>query len=124
MRTMIAGALLCLTGCTNNTEPSQVCTLIGCDDGLGVQVTHTLQHSFRVNVRAGTQTIHTFLCDPGQPCQAFIRDQTPEDVTVVVNTSDATSVSKSFRPDYRVSRPNGPNCPPACRQATVTVTVS
>lgn len=111
--------------CTNASEPQRVCTLIGCENGLAVEVNHSLQQSFTVNVRAGTQTIHTFRCDPGQPCRAFVSNQTPDEVTVSIDAGGGQQpVGRTYRPEYRLNRPNGPDCDPECKQATVTLTVS
>jgi hypothetical protein len=118
---LVAGVLL--GSCANLSEPERVCTLIGCTDGLAIEVNHSLQQSFTVNVRSGTQTIHTFRCDPGQPCRAFVSNQTPSDVTVTVDSPQGP-VSKDFQPEYRLSRPNGPDCLPECKQATIALTVT
>ena len=120
----VAGAAF-LGACANMSEPQRVCTLIGCDDGLSVVVNHTLPQSFTVTVRVATQTLHTFRCDPGQPCQAFVRNQTPEEVTVSIDAGGGQPpVSRTYRPEYRINRPNGADCPPDCKQATVTLTAS
>lgn len=125
MRILIAGALLCLAGCTSNAEPQQICTLIGCENGLAVEVNHSLQQSFTVNVRVANQTVHTFRCDPGQQCRAFVANQTPDEVTVSVDAGGGQPpASRTYRPEYRMNRPNGPDCPPECKQATVTLTLS
>lgn len=119
---LIAGVA---ASCANTSEPQRVCTLIGCENGLTVEVNQSLQQSFTVNVRAGTQTIHTFRCDPGQPCRAFISNQTPDEVTVSIDAGGGQQpVSRTYRPEYRLNRPNGPDCDPECKQATVTLTVS
>ena len=121
----IMAVALVVAACASepDVEPQRICTLIGCNNGLAVEVNSSLAQSFTVNVQTGTQVIHTFRCDPGQPCRAFIENQTPEEVTVHLQTGQGT-VSRSYRPEYRMNRPNGPDCPPACRQATVTVNVS
>jgi hypothetical protein len=117
---------LALAACASRQpeeEAQRVCTMIGCNNGLAVEVNSSAQQSLTINVQAGTQTLHTFRCEPGQPCRAFIDNQTPEQVTVHVQSASGT-VSKTYRPEYRMNRPNGPDCPPECRQATVTVSVS
>ena len=119
----IAAAALC--ACAASTEPQRVCTLIGCENGLAVEVTHSLQQSFTVDVRTGTQSIHTFSCDPGQTCRAFINNQTPADVTVTIDAGGGQQpISKVYRPAYTLNRPNGADCPPECKQATITLSVS
>jgi hypothetical protein len=116
--------------CTNKTgdnenppQPTRVCTMIGCENGLAVEVNSSLQQSFTVNVRTGSQVIHTFRCDPSQPCRAFVSNQTPAQVTVTLETTQGP-VSRTFQPEYRMNRPNGPDCPPECRQATITFAVN
>ena len=113
-----------VASCANVAEePPRACTEIGCSDGLAVEVNSSLTQSITVSVRAGAQELHTFRCDPGQPCRAFIENQTPAEVTVVVQTAQG-DVSKTYRPAYQINRPNGPGCPPDCKQATVTVALS
>jgi hypothetical protein len=130
MRRMIqvltaAGCLM--GGCGNVTSEAppvvRACTKIGCSSGLAIEVNTSLQQAFTVNVRSGTQVIHTFRCEPGQPCRSFAENQTPATVTVTVESASGP-VSKQFTPEYRINRPNGPDCPPDCRQATVTLTVT
>lgn len=114
-----------LAGCVSTSEPPRACTLIGCENGLAIEVNHSLPQSFTVNVRVGTQTIHAFRCDPGQRCQAFVREQTPDEVTVIIDAGGGQPpVSRAYRPEYRINEPNGPDCPPACKQATVTLSAS
>jgi hypothetical protein len=59
-------------------------------------------------------------CAPGGPCVAFFAGRTPESATVRV-IAGAQVVSRELRPDYERVQPNGPGCPPVCRQATVVV---
>ena len=114
---------VCLLGCANGAELQQVCTLIGCNDGLNVTVVSALQQDYSVTVKSGTQTLRTFTCQAGQQCMNFIENQTPTNVTVQV-TTNAGTISRDYTPQYTVSRPNGPGCEPECRQATVTVNVN
>ena len=123
MRCLTGLALLITLACSGNTEPQLGCTLIGCTDGLNVVVNAALQQDFTVTVTSGGQTLHTFTCRSGQSCHAFVENKTPATVTVALATGMGP-VSKEFTPEYKINKPNGPNCPPDCRQATVTVTVS
>jgi hypothetical protein len=124
MRFGFAVVTFAILGCSGNAVDEQrVCTLIGCEDGLNVQVNNSVNQSVSVNVRSGTHVIGSFACTAGQPCAAFIRNQTPANVTIEV-TSQAGTVSRNYSPEYRTTRPNGPDCPPECRQAVVTVTVN
>ena len=122
MRWFVIVACLGVAGCSAVSEPHG-CTLIGCNDGLNVVVNASLQQDFTVTVSSGGQTLQTFTCRAGQQCFGFVENQTPATVTVSLATSTGP-VSKQFTPEYRINKPNGPNCPPDCRQATVTVTVT
>jgi hypothetical protein len=124
---LIPFSLVTMTGCARAISEAPVavraCTKMGCSSGLAIEVNSKLQQSYTVTLRSGTQIIHAFRCEPGQTCRSFAENQTPTDVTVAVQTS-AGEVTKAFKPEYVIRRPNGPDCPPDCRQATVTLDVS
>ena len=118
-----------VAACSNNTaeneappQPTRVCTMIGCENGLAVEVKTALQQAFTVNVRSGTK-VHTFRCEPRQTCRTFISNETPAEVLVTVETARGP-VSQRLYPQYRMNRPNGPDCPPECKQATVTFEIN
>jgi hypothetical protein len=115
-------ACVMLAGCVGNQEPPRACTLIGCNDGLNVTVNSAVQQDYSVTVKSGTQTLHTFSCRAGQPCMAFLENQTPAIVTVQITTSTGTT-SRDFTPEYKLNRPNGPGCDPECKQATITAAI-
>lgn len=125
MKLLTALCVVLVLGCSSTEEePQVICTLIGCENGLNVQVNSSLTQSFTVTVRAGSgEQLHSFTCNPGQTCQAFVAGQTPDEVTVTLATAQGP-VSKTFQPEYRLNRPNGPDCPPECKQATIVMTVS
>ena len=114
--------LFCLA-CSSNGSGPRACTLIGCVKGLNVVVNSSLQQDYTVNVKSGTQQLATATCRAGQPCNVFVENQQPASVVVEIVTPDGT-VQRTFNPQYVATRPNGPDCPPECRQATVTVNVS
>jgi hypothetical protein len=118
--------LLCLTlaSCTANEGPDGfACTQIGCTDGLSLQVSGLTAGSYTVTVSAASRIIGTFSCTAGQPCVHFIENQTPDEVSVVVQGGGG-GATRNYRPEYRKTRPNGPNCPPECKQATLVVTLA
>jgi hypothetical protein len=125
MTKLAALMLVAVTACASSEpdEGPRVCTMIGCSNGLSIVVNSTVQQDLTVTVLSGEQTLHSFTCRAGQPCQTFLENQTPMNVTVRV-TSSAGTVSREYAPEYRMNRPNGPDCPPECRQATVTMAVS
>ena len=117
------------------------CTLIGCRSGLRVHLVATPADPFRVELRTGSPTAQpawvydcpspTLCTDPpegvaiispgGVQRGIFFPDFSGDHafVTVVTGTSRRTTEVTAI--EYHVSRPNGPHCPPACRNARITV---
>ena len=115
-------AIVLVSACSSN-EAEVACTMIGCENGLSIEVNGTLPFPYKVHVRAGGETLHSFDCAANEPCTAFVANHTPREVTIAVETPQG-EVSNTYVPEYRTSRPNGPNCPPECRQARIQVNVS
>ena len=111
-----------LFGCNAPPEPV-ACTMIGCSNGLSIRVNGTLTSNYTVTVSANNQVIGTFNCTAGQQCMNFIENQTPATISVVIQGA-GQKITRAYQPEYQNSRPNGPDCPPQCRQATVVVSVS
>ena len=97
------------------------CTLIGCT-GLVVEVTGAPgQTPVTVVVSAPDGSSRSATCTSATgACPVSFPDFTPASVTIRVLTgTQATEVTT--QPNYEVTRPNGPACPPECRSARVTV---
>ena len=92
------------------------CTQIGCSDGLGVEI-DGFTEEVEIELAAGGET-RTLTCVPPGPCSHFIPDFMPEEVTMTAFLADREE-ERTFTPEYRDVRPNGPDCPPVCRQANV-----
>lgn len=119
-----AGAAALLLGGCEVGEP-KVCTLIGCTDGLTVALATRPAGAFRIELRVpGVATPYVFDCPDPARCAsgALFEELTPEAATVTVTTARG-SVVREVRPTYTTSRPNGDDCPPVCRQGTVTVPI-
>lgn len=118
---IVSVAAACSSQAQDTPEPV-ACTLIGCVNGLTLELRGNLPDTYTVTARAGT-VVRTRECSTAQPCgQIVFEDFNPNTVTIEV-TSAAGTVRREVTPEYRESRPNGPNCPPVCRQATVAVDV-
>ena len=103
------------------TDPSAIaCTEIGCSDGLAVELERVGAATIEL-VEDGV-TRHSFECSAGAACRTFVPGYTPARVEIVMRQGD-TSRRHTVQPGYTINRPNGPDCPPVCRQATVTVDV-
>ena len=101
-------------------EPT-ACTLIGCT-GLVVEVTGAPASTpVTVVVTAPDGATRSTTCTSATgTCPFSFPDFTPASVTIrVLIGTQTTEVTR--QPTYEVSRPNGPACPPECRNARVTV---
>ena len=104
------------------------CTLIGCQDGLMVQLATVPSGDFRVELRATSPTsqpVYVFVCGSNTSCQhgVFFPGYGEDQAFVTVVTSAGARTTEVTGIRYRLTRPNGPNCPPECRQATVAADV-
>ncbi len=98
------------------------CTLIGCTDGLTVQIEGTLPTAFVLEAVAPAGPPVIVECPDSALCGSniFLEGFTPEEVTIRLSF-DSDSVSETFNPFYETYLPNGPDCPPECLVASVTV---
>jgi hypothetical protein len=97
------------------------CTVIGCT-GLVVEVTGAPgQTPVTVVVIAPDGSTRSTTCtSPTGTCPFSFPFFTPASVTIRVLTGTQTT-EVTRQPMYEVTRPNGPACPPECRNARVTV---
>ena len=97
------------------------CTLIGCP-GLVVEVTGAPALTpVTVAVTAPDGSTRSSTCTSATgACHVFFADFTPASVTIRVVTGTRTT-EETRQPMYKVTRPNGPGCPPECHNARVTV---
>lgn len=122
MRTLVMTALLAsalASGCIGGGE----CTAIGCADGVNVEWSGATMRERGTLVLDGqtlafdcSATTAAVWCTP----TGLRLMRTPVTLRVEVIT-DRGVRSGSFTPQYTTSRPNGPDCDPVCRGATVTV---
>jgi len=115
--------LIGVAGCATTPRMASVCTEIGCSDGLTVEIVGNRTSHVTVEVAAVGHQTQTFECAATDaPCRTFYEGFTPQQVTVTVKMGDDTN-QRTISPDYHDNQPNGPNCPPVCRQATVNMGV-
>jgi hypothetical protein len=108
-------------GCSQSAPDNRVCTLVGCESGLAVALERAPQAPYRVEARAAGEETRVRECPSAQDCgQIFFADFLPEEVTIEV-IGGADRSSHTVRPNIETVQPNGPGCPPTCRQARVTV---
>ena len=122
MNRLIALAALSVAGSAliscNPFEP-RVCTQIGCDSGLRVEIGGTPAGPFTVTASAGAAS-RSVSCEQTTACDLFFEDFTPSQVTISYE-SGGEEVERTFSPSYTRSRPNGEHCPPECLNAAVVL---
>jgi hypothetical protein len=102
---------------------ADACTLIGCEDGWNVELAGgTLPATYTLQVRVQGAVVASVQCSPANPCgrQVFLPGVTAEQADLEIIGGDVP-LRWTVRPEYRTVQPNGPSCPPACRQARVRV---
>jgi hypothetical protein len=118
------GICLAVTGVGGcDVAGPRACTLIGCTDGLTVEVIGlTSPGPITVVVIApdGASRSATVTCAGGASCPFLFGNFSPTSVTINVSAG-SQSRQVTVQPDYQTNRPNGPECPPECRSARVTV---
>ena len=97
------------------------CTLIGCT-GLVVEVTGVPgQTPVTVVLTAPDGSTRSATCtSTSGTCPVSFPDFAPASVTIRVTTGTQTT-EVTRQPAYEVTRPNGPECGPECRNARVVV---
>jgi hypothetical protein len=97
------------------------CSLIGCT-GLVVEVTGApVLTPITIVVTAPDGSTRSATCTAATgTCSVSFYDFTPASITIRVSTATQTT-EVTRQPMYEVTRPNGPECPPECRGARVTV---
>ncbi|HEU0012273.1 MAG TPA: hypothetical protein VFQ45_01245 [Longimicrobium sp.] len=115
MRSFLVAFLGLLAGCGGIAG---VCTEIGCATGLTVRLGAAPAGGYRVEAIVAGQEQRVHECAAGTTCEVLFEDFAPQQVTVRV-TGGGAAREETFTPSYQVSYPNGPECGPECRNATV-----
>lgn len=99
----------------------QACTLIGCDSGLEIILENEPAGPYRIEAFVYSDgPRYVYECSSTTGCQdrVFLADFTPDRIFIEVIRAGGTERYEVL-PEYRESRPNGPNCPPLCRTAII-----
>jgi hypothetical protein len=128
-RRLVAGAAVmtgafAVTSCSR-AEPPAACTLIGCDDGVAVELATVPPAPFSVELTplpGGPPTIKECTATAACGTTLFFEEVRADSGGVRVTSTEGT-YTVSSRVAYSTTRPNGPQCQPACRQARLRVVV-
>ncbi len=131
----VVGLVVLSVGCV------QECGAAGCTDGVEVDLVPGIDATYDVTLVLDGEA-GAFTCawtDEGggwtlpealgaanvEYCtgQGFLLRGTPESVEITVDAEDGSwNGSLSTGPTYQLNQPNGPDCPPTCRFARLTIT--
>jgi hypothetical protein len=123
-RFFVRVALVTATAAACGTREPVACTLIGCEDGWSVELAGTLPATYTVAARVDGAIVASVDCGPAQPCGStvFLRGVTAPGAQLEI-TGPGVDLRWQVTPRYETLQPNGPGCPPICRQARVRVEV-
>ncbi len=113
--------LLLLAGCSESTGIE--CTGIGCASGLQVNFDRVPPSGTVVILQFDSSEVRWEVeCGTDANCSngLFFPGLVVDYVALRLVTAEG-EILHELRPEYEVSHPNGPDCPPTCRNATVTV---
>ena len=115
-----ATAAVLLASCSPITHS---CTLIGCENGLAVQLGGAPAGPVRVEAWSELRLpVQVQECAADQPCTGvFFPGFAGQNVTVRVTTSAGVKTQEFTGVDYETLYPNGRRCGGACEQASLTV---
>jgi hypothetical protein len=104
-----------------------VCTLLGCESGVTVHLASLPGGPFRVEVRprGAGDAVYVFECNVGASCRqvVFFAGLITDYLVVTVKVAGAVRDTEITQVTYVSHRPNGPNCEPDCRTASVIAQV-
>ena len=101
------------------------CSLAPCPAELTVTVQGEANVEYAVFASASGEDGQSATCTilpSARSCAVYLRDFDPVEVTIRVTWGDQEATGQ-FAPTYETVHPNGPDCSPTCRAATVTVDV-
>jgi hypothetical protein len=115
-------AVVLAAGC--GSDAVSVCPLLGCMSGLTVHLASLPAAPFRleITVDGDLDVVYSYDCTTAVRCNQDVMfpGLTADNVHVTVRVGNAVR-STDAAPSYIRSHPNGPNCPPECLTATITV---
>jgi len=120
-------AAVLLAGCNPlGLGDGPFCTEIGCSDGITVHLPVVPAGPYKVEILVGGTggggLSYAYECTGGPSCQQdiFFPELVLDRIIVRVTSGLGSRLTEIVNPVYTTSRPNGPDCPPLCRQALVT----
>jgi hypothetical protein len=121
VRSIVIVALL--AGCAVPPAMEGACTRIGCASGAAIEINGALPDSYTVTLFAPGEAPRVVHCAPAQECmgRVFFEGVTASDVEIEIAGDVGWRERRTVSLTYATSQPNGPGCPPICRQATARI---
>lgn len=123
---LLLGLVFILGSCSflNSSGPI-ACTKIGCSDGIALKLSSSLPTSSTIEIITESGTLKTLSCDQGFCTGNFVMIEgiTPEQFTIKISNNGAVLHESSHQPTYTINKPNGPDCPPDCKQTELNIAV-
>lgn len=126
IKVLVVAMGLVLSACQDLPQP-KACSLIGCESGLTLTFEAAAPERFRFSLSASDGETRQGECPAINAQDAvclgdrvLIPRFTPTQLDLSLSVGEQTS-TQSFEPEYKNSRPNGPDCEPECKQATLRV---
>jgi hypothetical protein len=116
-------SVLVLAGCAAAPVTDGACTRIGCASGVAIEINGALPDSYTVTLFAPGEAPRVIHCAPAQECmgRVFFEDVAASDVEIEIAGDAGWRERRTVSLSYTTSQPNGPGCPPICRQASARV---
>lgn len=126
-KVLLAATLVVLMGSCGQDgifgRGNQVCTLIGCDSGVTVRLASQPAGAIKIEVfyQGPGSSEPAFVYDCAENClqQVTFRGFTPDHPYVRITYGGLTRGTAVSNVSYTVSRPNGEDCEPECKQGTI-----
>lgn len=132
--TALVLSLAAAAGCDDLSD-LRVCNDIGCSDELRIELQGAEPKEFILEAVSGAGDTVIVQCPEAtgfaerlgdcsyEPPEVVLHNFAPDEVMVRFFWDGRESVA-TFRPSYRLHRPNGPDCLPACRHGKVALSLS
>jgi len=121
---LILGMIVLVACNPSNDKALKPCTLIGCTDGINILLRSSLPNSATIEISYNGMS-KSISCAQSL-CSAnniFFENIMPASFSVKVSNNGEVLHESTHSPTYKSNQPNGPDCPPDCKQAEITISV-
>lgn len=114
----------------HHAAPPRACTILGCATGMSIRLTGNIPEEFTIELVGKDGTTRKINCPAASEAAIGCSSELiliydgykPEEVRITIFW-EGGSITEHFRPIYTTLQPNGPDCPPICHHANLTMNV-